>query len=54
MALVVGTLAIIATAVVLASVRVHQIATWRSVVMVAASTGSLKACVEFIRFCERL
>jgi len=54
MELLIGTLVIVAAFVVLASLRVHQVASWRSVFMVAASTGSFKASVEFIRFCERL
>jgi hypothetical protein len=54
MELIVGTIAIVAVLMTLAAVRVSRIASWRSVAMIAASTGSLKACVDFIRYCERL
>jgi len=54
MELIVGTIAIVAVLVTLAAVRVSRIASWRSVAMIAASTGSLKACMDFIRYCERL
>jgi Na+-transporting NADH:ubiquinone oxidoreductase subunit NqrB len=54
MELIVGTIAIIAVLVALAVVRVGRIASWRAVAMIAASTGSLKACVDFIRYCEWL
>jgi hypothetical protein len=39
--------------VALAIVRVSRITSWRSVVAVATATGSLKACVDFIRYCEQ-
>jgi hypothetical protein len=54
MELIVGTIAIFAVVVILAAVRVSRIASWRAVAMIAASTGSLKACVAFIRYCEQL
>jgi Na+-transporting NADH:ubiquinone oxidoreductase subunit NqrB len=54
MELVIGTIAIVAVLMTLAVVRVSRIASWRSVVMIAASTGSLRACVAFIQHCERL
>jgi hypothetical protein len=54
MELIVGTLAIVLVLLVLAAVRVSRMASWRSVAQIALATGSLKACVEFIRFCERL
>jgi hypothetical protein len=54
MELFVGTIAIVALLIALAAVRISRIASWHSVAMVAASTGSLKACVAFIRYCERL
>jgi hypothetical protein len=54
MALIIGTIAIVAVLIILAAVRVNRIASWRSVAMIAASTGSLKACMTFIRYCERL
>jgi Na+-transporting NADH:ubiquinone oxidoreductase subunit NqrB len=53
MELIIGTIAIVAVLIALAAVRVSRIASWRSVAMIAASTGSLKACVDFIRYCER-
>lgn len=53
MELLVGMLGVMAILVALAAIRVSHIATWRAVVMVAMSTGSLKACIEFIRYCER-
>jgi hypothetical protein len=54
MELIIGTIATVAVLIVLAAVRVNRIAPWRSVAMIAASTGSLKACVAFIQHCERL
>jgi hypothetical protein len=54
MELIIGTIAIVAVLIVQAAVRVSRIAPWRSVAMIATSTGSLKACVAFIRHCERL
>ena len=54
MELIVGTIAIIAVLIALVVVRVSRIASWRAVAMIAASTGSLKACVDFIRYCEWL
>lgn len=54
MELIVGSIAIVLVLLVLAAVRVSQFATWRSVAQIALATGSLKACVEFIRYCERL
>ena len=54
MEIIIGTIAIVAPLIALAAVRVSRIASWRSVAMVAASTGSLKACVAFIQHCERL
>ena len=54
MELLIGTIAIVAVLIALAVVRVSRIASWRSVAMIAASTGSLKACVDFIRYCEQL
>jgi hypothetical protein len=54
MELIIGTIAIVAVLIALAVVRVSRIASWRAVAMIAASTGSLKACVDFIRYCERL
>jgi hypothetical protein len=52
--LIVGTLVIVAVLLVLAAVRVSRMASWRAVAQIAVATGSLKACVDFIRFCERL
>ena len=54
MELVFGTIAIVVVLTILAAVRVSRIASWRSVAMIAASTGSLKACVDFVRYCDRL
>jgi hypothetical protein len=54
MELVFGTIAIVTLLIALAVVRVSRLATWRSVAMIAASTGSLKACVDFVRYCDRL
>jgi hypothetical protein len=54
MDLIVGATAIVTVLICLAAVRISRIAPWRSVAMIAASTGSLKACVAFIRHCERL
>ena len=51
---VAGTIAVLAAPLVLAAVRIGRVASWRGVLMVAAATGSLKACVGFIRYCERL
>ena len=54
MALIFGTIAIVVVLIILVAVRVSRIASWRSVAMIAISTGSLKACVAFIQHCERL
>lgn len=53
MTLIIGTLALVSVLVVLAIIRVSHIAGWRSVAMIALATGSLRACIEFIRYCER-
>ncbi len=53
MELIVGTMAIVGVLLVLAAVRVSRIAPWKSLVTIAVATGSLKACVDFIRYCER-
>jgi Na+-transporting NADH:ubiquinone oxidoreductase subunit NqrB len=54
MELIIGTVVIVAVLLALAVVRVNHIASWRSVAKLAASTGSLRSCVEFIRYCELL
>ena len=54
MELFIGTIAIISVLMALAAVRIGRIASWRSVAMIAASTGSLTACVAFVQHCERL
>jgi hypothetical protein len=54
MALIIGTIVTVAVLIILAAVRVYRVVPWRSVAMIAASTGSLKACMAFIRYCERL
>jgi hypothetical protein len=46
--------AIVAVLSLLAVWRVGRIASWRSVAMVATATGSLKASLAFVRYCERL
>jgi hypothetical protein len=53
MELIVGTIVIFGVLVVLAVVRVNRIASWKSLVTIAVATGSPKACVDFIRYCER-
>ncbi len=53
MALIVGTVVIVGVLLVLAAVRVSHIASWKSLATIAVATGSLKARVEFIRYCER-
>jgi hypothetical protein len=52
--LIVVTIAIVALLTALAVVSVSRIVSWRSVAMIAVSTRSLKSCVAFIRYCERL
>ena len=54
MELIAGSIAIMLVLLVLAAIRVSRLASWRSVAQIALATGSLKACVEFIRYCERL
>jgi hypothetical protein len=54
MELIVGTIALALVLIVFSALRVGRIASWRSMAMIAASTGSLRACVAFIRYCERL
>jgi hypothetical protein len=54
MILMVGMIALVVVLVVMAVLRVSRVAGWRSVAMIAISTGSLRACIEFIRFCEQL
>jgi len=54
MELVIGTVAVVAVLITLAAVRVSRIASWRSVAMMATSTGSLRACVDFVRYCDQL
>jgi hypothetical protein len=54
MEFIIGTIAITSVLMTLAALRVSRIASWRSIAMIAASTGSLKACVAFIQHCERL
>jgi len=54
MELTIGATAIVAFLITSAAVRVSRIAPWRSVAMIAVSTGSLSACVAFIQHCERL
>jgi hypothetical protein len=54
MELVIGMIVLVLVLLVLVAIRVSRIASWRAVAAVAMATGSLKACVEFIRYCERL
>ncbi len=54
MELIIGTILIGVLLITLAAVRVSRIASWRAMARIAASTGSLKACVIFLRYCERL
>jgi hypothetical protein len=54
MTLLVVTVALAIVLIGLAILRVSRIAGWRAVAMVAVATGSFRACVEFIRLCERL
>jgi hypothetical protein len=54
MELIIGTTVIAVVLMTLAAVRVSRIGSWRAMAMIAASTGSLKACVAFLRYCERL
>jgi hypothetical protein len=52
--LILGTVALVAVFIALAAVSVSRIVSWRAVAMIAASTRSLKTCVAFIRYCDRL
>jgi hypothetical protein len=54
MELIVGAITLVAVLIVLAAVRIGQMASWRAVAAIAAATHSPRACVEFIRFCEGL
>jgi hypothetical protein len=54
MPLILGSIVILLVLIVLAAVRVSQIASWRAVAQIGISTGSLKSIIEFIRYCERL
>lgn len=53
MELITGSIVILVVLLGLAAWRVSQIATWQAVAMIATATGSVRACLEFIRFCER-
>jgi hypothetical protein len=54
MVLVIGTIVISAVLTALTSARVARITSWRSVAMIAKSTRSPRACVDFIWYCDRL
>jgi len=54
MEFIIGTIVIAVVLMTLAAVRVNRIASWRAMAVIAASTGSLKACVAFLQYCERL
>lgn len=53
MELVVGTFAIGAIVVAQTVRRITRFAPWQTLAMVAKATGSPRACVDFIRYCER-
>lgn len=53
MVLAVGTTALVLVVAILFVARVGRVASWRAIAAIAMATGSLRACVEFIRFCER-
>ena len=46
MVLIIGTIAIVAVLSALVAVRISPIASWRSVAMIAASSGAVEAYVE--------
>ena len=54
MELISGTIVLLLVLMVLAAIRLSRIASWRALAQVAMATGSFKACVDFIRYCERL
>jgi hypothetical protein len=54
MELIISTTVIAVVLMTLAAVRVSRVGSWRAMAKIAASTGSLKACVAFLRYCERL
>lgn len=54
MVLIIGSIVSLGVLVALAAVRVSRLASWRSLATVAVATGSFKACVDFLRYCERL
>lgn len=53
MAILVGSAATGGVLVILAAIRIGRVASWRALGQVAVATGSLRACVEFVRYCER-
>jgi hypothetical protein len=53
MALLLGSAATGFVLIVLAVIRIGRVAPWRDLVRVAVATGSLTACIEFFRYCER-
>jgi hypothetical protein len=52
-ALLLGSMVMGVVVIALAAIRIGRVASWRALARVAAATGSLQACVEFIRYCER-
>jgi len=54
MEFIIGTILLLLVLMVMAAIRVSRIASWRALARVAMATGSFKACVDFIRYCERM
>jgi hypothetical protein len=54
MALIIGSFVILGVLVALAAVRISSLASWRSLATIAVATGSFRACVAFLQYCERL
>jgi hypothetical protein len=54
MELIIGTIVLLLVLMVLAAIRLSRITSWRALAQIAMATGSLKACLDFIRYCERL
>ncbi len=53
MDLIIGALVILLALIALTAVRVSRVTPWRPLLRVAVATGSLRACVEFLRYCAR-
>jgi hypothetical protein len=54
MELMIGTIVMLFVLMALVAIRVSRLASWRALAQVAMASGSFKACVDFIRYCERL